>query len=90
MTGISLNIATKETSITEVSPVIESLELKQSDARLIRNARLAATDWTQLRDSDPSKMEIWEVYRRELKDVTDTELWEENPIAAVDAIEEPV
>jgi len=47
-------------------------EAELENARAIRNAKLAASDWTQLADA-PVDSAAWAVYRQALRDVTDQE-----------------
>ena len=52
------------------NPMIENAtdEQKWAQIRAWRNARLAATDWTQLSDS-PLDKEAWATYRQALRDL---------------------
>ena len=52
------------------SPVIENADTKQmfDYVRTVRNAELAATDWTQVADSQTDKA-AWAEYRQALRDL---------------------
>ena len=41
---------------------------KASEARIVRNEKLAESDWTQLNDSNVDKS-VWATYRQELRDI---------------------
>jgi hypothetical protein len=45
------------------------INTKSDDIRLARNAKLIASDWTQLADS-PVDVAAWAIYRQELRDIT--------------------
>lgn len=49
------------------------LDMKWSDIRIIRNAKLAASDWTQISDNSLKEEEkiAWSEYRNKLRDITD-------------------
>ena len=67
--GTLFNIETGETIETddgEAAPVHVPTE---AEARAERNARLAATDWTQLPDAPVADHEAWAAYRQALRDV---------------------
>lgn len=58
-------------------------EQQWSVVRAERNAKLAASDWTQLPDT-PVDAAAWATYRQALRDITDQEdpfniLWPEQP-----------
>ena len=48
-----------------------AIEIAYAEIRAERNAKLVATDWTQLRDV-PVDMKAWEAYRRALRDLPAT------------------
>ena len=56
-----------------------------NDLRLVRDAKLAETDWTQNRDVTLSNDADWKTYRQALRDITkdykshDTVKWPEKP-----------
>ena len=52
------------------SPILEGADIEQhfDYVRAVRNAELAATDWTQIADSTPNKS-AWAEYRQELRDL---------------------
>jgi len=56
-----------------------------NDLRLVRDAKLAETDWTQNRDITLSNDADWKTYRQSLRDITktyktlDTVKWPEKP-----------
>jgi hypothetical protein len=52
------------------SPIVENANLDQQFdyLRSVRNAELAATDWTQVADSNADKT-AWAEYRQELRDL---------------------
>jgi len=60
-------------------------ELNIQEVRMIRNAKLAETDWTQNRDITLSNDEDWKTYRQALRDITkkykslDDVKWPEKP-----------
>ena len=43
-----------------------------NDLRLVRDAKLAETDWTQSRDITLSNDADWKTYRQALRDITDS------------------
>lgn len=47
-------------------------ELNIQEVRMIRNAKLAETDWTQSRDVTLSNDSAWATYRQALRDITDS------------------
>ena len=47
-------------------------ELNIQEVRMIRNAKLAETDWTQNRDVTLSNDSAWATYRQALRDITDS------------------
>ena len=47
-------------------------ELNIQEVRMIRNAKLAETDWTQNRDVTLTNDAAWQTYRQALRDITDT------------------
>jgi hypothetical protein len=52
------------------SPIVENADIDQQFdyLRSVRNAELAATDWTQVADSNADKS-AWAEYRQELRDL---------------------
>ena len=60
-------------------------ELNIQEVRMIRNAKLAETDWTQNRDVTLTNDVAWQTYRQALRDITDTYtslddvVWPEKP-----------
>jgi hypothetical protein len=60
-------------------------ELNLQEVRMIRNAKLAETDWTQSRDITLTNDADWQTYRQALRDITDTYtslddvVWPEKP-----------
>ena len=60
-------------------------ELNIQEVRMIRNAKLAETDWTQNRDVTLTNDSAWQTYRQALRDITDTYtslddvVWPEKP-----------
>jgi hypothetical protein len=52
------------------SPIVENADLEQQFdyVRAVRNAELAATDWTQVADSTVNKT-AWKTYRQALRDL---------------------
>jgi hypothetical protein len=60
-------------------------ELNIQEVRMIRNAKLAETDWTQNRDVTLTNDAAWQTYRQALRDITDTYtslddvVWPEKP-----------
>ena len=60
-------------------------ELNIQEVRMIRNTKLAETDWTQNRDVTLSDDADWKTYRQSLRDITktyktlDTVKWPEKP-----------
>ena len=52
------------------SPIVENADIEQQFdyVRIIRNAELAATDWTQVADSTANKT-AWKTYRQALRDL---------------------
>ena len=57
-------------AIAEFTPLVFSDEVYAAWARDERNARLAASDWTQLPDVPEAVKNKWAVYRQALRDVT--------------------
>ena len=61
------------------------IELNLQEVRMIRNAKLAETDWTQGRDVTLANDADWQTYRQALRDITDTYtslddvVWPEKP-----------
>ena len=63
------------------------IELNLQEVRMIRNAKLAESDWTQGADSPltDSKKTEWATYRQSLRDITDSDTslddvtWPEKP-----------
>jgi|SRR6056300_357406 hypothetical protein len=61
------------------------IELNLQEVRMIRNAKLAETDWTQSRDITLTNDADWQTYRQALRDITDTYtslddvVWPEKP-----------
>ena len=47
-------------------------ELNLQEVRMIRNTKLAETDWTQNRDVTLSNDADWKTYRQALRDITDS------------------
>jgi len=47
-------------------------ELNIQEVRMIRNAKLAETDWTQNRDVTLTNDAAWATYRQALRDITDS------------------
>ena len=47
-------------------------ETNLQEVRMIRNAKLAETDWTQSRDVTLTNDAAWQTYRQALRDITDT------------------
>lgn len=43
-----------------------------NELRVVRNAKLAETDWTQSRDVTLTNDADWQTYRQALRDITDT------------------
>ena len=43
-----------------------------NEVRMVRNMKLAETDWTQNRDVTLSNDAAWQTYRQALRDITDT------------------
>ena len=60
-------------------------ELNIQEVRMIRNAKLAETDWTQNRDVTLTNDAAWQTYRQALRDITNTYtslddvVWPEKP-----------
>ena len=52
------------------SPIVEGADIEQQFdyVRAVRNAELAATDWTQVADSQANKA-AWATYRQALRDL---------------------
>jgi hypothetical protein len=52
------------------SPTVENADVEQQFdyVRAVRNAELAATDWTQVADSQANKT-AWATYRQALRDL---------------------
>jgi len=52
------------------SPIVENADVEQQFdyVRTVRNAELAATDWTQVADSQANKT-AWATYRQALRDL---------------------
>lgn len=52
------------------SPIVEGADIEQQFeyVRVVRNAELAATDWTQIADSQADKT-AWATYRQALRDL---------------------
>ena len=52
------------------SPIVEHADINQQFdyVRAVRNAELAATDWTQVADSTVNKT-AWATYRQKLRDL---------------------
>jgi hypothetical protein len=52
------------------SPIVENADTEQQFdyVRTVRNAELAATDWTQVADSTADKA-AWATYRQKLRDL---------------------
>jgi hypothetical protein len=52
------------------SPIVENADTEQQFeyVRAVRNAELAATDWTQVADSQADKT-AWATYRQQLRDL---------------------
>ena len=52
------------------SPIVEGADIEQQFeyVRAVRNAELAATDWTQAADSQADKT-AWATYRQALRDL---------------------
>ena len=52
------------------SPIVEGADIEQQFdyVRAVRNAELAATDWTQVSDSQANKA-AWATYRQALRDL---------------------
>jgi hypothetical protein len=52
------------------SPIVENADVEQQFdyVRAVRNAELAATDWTQVADSTADKA-AWATYRQKLRDL---------------------
>ena len=52
------------------SPIVENADTEQQFeyVRAVRNAELAATDWTQVADSQADKT-AWATYRQALRDL---------------------
>jgi hypothetical protein len=52
------------------SPIVENADLEQQFdyVRAVRNAELAATDWTQVADAQCDKA-AWATYRQKLRDL---------------------
>ena len=52
------------------SPIVENADTEQQFeyVRAVRNAELAATDWTQVADSQADKA-AWATYRQALRDL---------------------
>jgi len=46
-------------------------ELNIQEVRMIRNTKLAETDWMSLPDA-PTMSDAWKKYRQELRDITNT------------------
>ena len=61
------------------------IELNLQEVRMIRNAKLTETDWTQGRDVTLTNDADWQTYRQALRDITDTYtslddvVWPEKP-----------
>ena len=69
---------------TDTKPVISDEE-KSINKRSIRNAKLDASDWTQMPDYNGSDKTAWATYRQALRDVPQQETfpttvtWPEEP-----------
>ncbi len=83
--GVSIGIADDMSTwtVTPSSPealyVIASKTLAQwqreshlADLRVQRNAKLTASDWTQLADTPPQAKPAWVTYRQQLRDLPAT------------------
>ena len=66
-----------------------------AEVRTERDAKLAATDWTQVADA-PVSQEDWATYRQNLRDIPSQEgfpnevTWPTEPVAEEPVVEEPV
>jgi hypothetical protein len=59
--------------VVQPQPTQEDADAKQAaNVRAERNAKLAASDWTQLADSTADKA-VWAEYRQALRDITGQE-----------------
>ena len=66
--GAEVFNAAKATAAAYVEPPVD-LEALATEARVQRNALLAASDWTQLPDA-PVDQAAWATYRQALRDIT--------------------
>ena len=87
MNKITHDLTTGSTTVaedTDSKPVISD-ELKAIRKRSIRNAKLDASDWTQMPDYNGSDKTTWATYRQDLRDVPQQETfpttvtWPEEP-----------
>ena len=77
-------ITIDESAVTTKIAEIEAAQ-PLNEVRMIRNAKLAETDWTQSRDVTLTNDAAWATYRQALRDITDTYtslddvVWPEKP-----------
>ena len=77
-------ITIDESAVTTKIAEIEAAQ-PLNEVRMIRNAKLAETDWTQSRDVTLTNDAAWQTYRQALRDITDTYtslddvVWPEKP-----------
>ena len=64
-------ITIDESAVTTKIAEIEAAQ-PLNEVRMIRNAKLAETDWTQSRDVTLTNDAAWQTYRQALRDITDT------------------
>ena len=63
-----------EPTADEITAKYDELVAAQplNELRMVRNIKLAETDWTQSRDITLSNDDAWRTYRQALRDITDS------------------
>ena len=63
-----------EPTADEINAKYDELVAAQplNELRMVRNIKLAETDWTQSRDITLSNDDAWRTYRQALRDITDS------------------
>ncbi len=78
--GVEIDLTEEELNPTDEQLAAEKIEQDATlgnEHRSLRNALLAASDWTQANDSPLAndKKTAWATYRQELRDMSDLASW---------------
>ena len=82
--GITIDVATGESSEINSDPVVAAIEAQQAEARAFRDEALKECDWTQVSDVNLSNANEWITYRQSLRDVSLAVEWKSDPIGVVE------